>query len=86
MPKHVRNFWIETRIDGRQTKDASGPAAKDGGFETTIKIRNKGSVEVALKVVGRVNGAGNLLELDVYDGAGYSILSSAEQSRLMTER
>lgn len=39
MPRNVRNFWIEGRIDGRDSTFAAGPATKDGGFSLTIKQR-----------------------------------------------
>lgn len=65
MPKHVRNFWVETSIDGRETKDASGPAGHDGGFVTSIKVRENGTVRDALRIAGWSDGTGALvIEID----------------------
>ena len=38
MPRNVRNFWLNLSVDGKRTDVASGPVAKDGGFELRIKI------------------------------------------------
>ena len=32
----MRNFWIECEIDGKKTKLASGPRAKDGGMHIEL--------------------------------------------------
>ena len=52
MPQNVRNFWVDTQVDGRDSKLASGPVAKDGGFYTTIKIRRDGEVSEAVTING----------------------------------
>ena len=49
----VRNFYIDARIDGRQAKLAAGPRSKNGGFDLTIYIRNKGGIEEAITILGR---------------------------------
>ena len=48
------NFWIETEIDGRRTTDATGPRAKDGGFVTTVYVRNLGESVEALVIKGEM--------------------------------
>jgi hypothetical protein len=53
MPRNVRNFWIECEVDGRRTKVALGPQAKDGGFSLTVYQRSDGEVTKALQVQGR---------------------------------
>lgn len=40
--RNVRNFWAETRVDGKKTVDATGPRAKEGGLEILVKIRDRG--------------------------------------------
>jgi hypothetical protein len=52
MPRNVRNFWIVLDVDGR-TKVQPGPRTKDGGFASTIYMRDKGSVQAALYLRGR---------------------------------
>lgn len=36
MPRNVRNFWIEGRIDGRESVLKGGPKNKAGGFQTVF--------------------------------------------------
>ncbi len=50
----VRNWWVEVEIDGRITKLAGGPRAKDGEFTLTIRQRNRGQLSEVLVVDGRV--------------------------------
>lgn len=45
-----RNFWIELDIDGH-SRVASGPQSKDGGFDLTIKMRDKGEVSTAMIIL-----------------------------------
>ena len=56
----MRNFWIEATIDGKKTKLASGPRAKDGGFELTVRMRDKGTSVVGATVTGWVMHDGRL--------------------------
>ncbi len=44
MPRNVRNFWVELEVDGKKTKIATGPVAKDGGFHLRVLIREGGSI------------------------------------------
>jgi len=60
MPRNVRNFWIEAKVDGRKTPIAFGPQGKDGGFELTVHMRNKGEVERVLTMSGWVASNGML--------------------------
>ena len=50
MPRYVRNFWIEVYVDGRKTKIACGPRAKDGGALITIYQRSEGNVRKAAEI------------------------------------
>ena len=50
MPRNVRNFWIEVYVDGRKTKVACGPQAKDGGAFITIYQRSNGEVKKAAEI------------------------------------
>lgn len=62
----IRNFWTKTTVDGRQTALEGGPRAKDGGFETYIRVRDHGEKKVALIVEGYARTDGTLA-LVVYD-------------------
>ena len=61
----MRNFWIECEIDGKKTKLASGPRAKDGGFELTVKVRSNGESLRAVEIRGFVHSVTGKLILDV---------------------
>ena len=61
MPRVVRNFWIETEVDGRETRTETGPKNKDGGFEITIRMREDGSIITPMKIRGYVNPKGQLV-------------------------
>ena len=52
MPQNVRNFWIELSVDGKQTRVATGPRGKDGGFELTIRQRDKGDIITGMMIRG----------------------------------
>lgn len=52
MPRNVRNFWVEADIDGRRERLSGGPVARDGGFELTVYIRDRGSVRRAVEMRG----------------------------------
>jgi hypothetical protein len=62
-PRTVRNFWIETQADGVNTVQATGPRSKDGGFRTTIAMRNNGQVATAVEINGYVRTDGTLVLL-----------------------
>lgn len=64
-PRNVRNWWIEVEVDGRATKVALGPVARDGGFDLVVKMRSGGEVAEALWVTGRARGED--LTLRVWD-------------------
>jgi len=49
-PRTIRNFWLEAAIDGRRTRFAGGPRAKDGGMSLTLYQRSGGSVVRALEI------------------------------------
>ena len=50
MPKVVRNFWVAGEVDGRRSRIAGGPRARDGGISLTLYQRDDGEVATALKV------------------------------------
>lgn len=60
----TKNFWVETTVDGRKTKLASGPRAADGGFSTNIFMRADGERREVVHITGRVTSEGELV-LDV---------------------
>jgi len=67
MPRNVRNFWLNADIDGRRSRFASGPRARDGGFRLDIYHRERGDISPKpLRVSGRcVKGT---LSVTVEDG------------------
>jgi hypothetical protein len=70
MPRNVRNFWIQTQIDGRNSSIGAGPVRKDGGFDLTVYQRDAGEVRTALEIIGRAHDDGSLL-LRVSVGNGF---------------
>lgn len=62
MPRNVRNFWIEARIDGRADALVGGPVGKEGGFDLTILMRDKGEVctDGAIEILGRAFSDGTI--------------------------
>lgn len=60
MPRNVRNFWLELRVDGRATVIQAGPRAKNGGFHLTIKQRDEGNIVTSMIVTGIVTERGHL--------------------------
>ena len=46
----MRNFWLDSDIDGRQTSLSGGPRASDGGMNVTVRQRENGKSVVACKV------------------------------------
>lgn len=59
MPRNVRNFWIETSIEGRETIKA-GPRAKDGQIGIVIYMRQDGVPVRALEIDGLVTSDGQI--------------------------
>jgi hypothetical protein len=66
MPRNVRNFWLELKVDGKKSKVATGPVAKDGGFTLVVRQRCDGGITKAgtLRGVALLDGT---LKLD-WDG------------------
>ena len=46
----LRNFWVDARIDGRETELSGGPRSKDGGLYITLYQRENGSKMEALSI------------------------------------
>jgi hypothetical protein len=69
----MRNWWIEATIDGRKTKLAGGPQAKNGGFTLTVQQRSKGkSVEVmGVRGVIEPDGTLHLIQSGPESGGDY---------------
>jgi hypothetical protein len=80
MPVNVRNFWIEVEVDGKKTKVATGPRAKDGGFMMNVFQRNNGGVVRAGKLQGFAHSDGRLV-LAWWDSG-----SNEERTLFETER
>jgi len=50
MPRNVRNFWMEARVDDRESKITGGPVKKDGGLEIRLYQRDEKSVLDSLRI------------------------------------
>ena len=77
MPQFVRNFWIELSVDGKKTRVATGPRAKNGGFELAIRMRESGDIVTPVRIAG-ITHFDNSLELVIYHGS--SLRRSDEQT------
>jgi hypothetical protein len=65
----VRNFYLKADIDGRKTTLEGGPKNKEGGFDLTIYMRDKGSITTPVTINGReLNGK---LYLEIYINGEY---------------
>jgi len=84
MPRCVRNFWIETKVDGRKTQSSGqGPRGAGDGFTTTIYQRDQGDVCHVVEIVGNVTTDGRLIlyvapvssvvTVEPYGGMGFKI-------------
>jgi len=57
----VRNFWVETTVDGQKTILGGGPKSKTGGVEVRFLMRDKGGKKVVASVIGTADDEGNLV-------------------------
>lgn len=60
MPRNVRNFWLDLRVDGKSMAVQTGPRHKDGGFKLLIYMRDRGAVQYGLSIVGLCGPDGRL--------------------------
>jgi len=68
MPRNVRNFWLDGRIDGRSSRLEGGPQSKDGGFSLTIKQREDDGIIIAARIWGTADDDSRLrLHVEVAD-------------------
>lgn len=51
----IRNFYINGRVDGRETKITGGPARKDGGMGVTITQRSNGRIVETVEILSSYN-------------------------------
>ncbi len=65
MPSHVRNFWIDVDVDGRQTKIATGPRHDDGGLSIRLKQRTEKSGIIDVIAVNCIRRYGGILRTSV---------------------
>lgn len=75
----VRNFWIDVRVDGRETKLAGGPRSKDGGATVMIYQREIGGIRTAFQIKCKATPSGNLIT-SVFDDEG-KLLTSFQTTR-----
>ena len=59
----IKNWWIETRSDGKDWVKRSGPPERDGGFRTVTWQRSKGKAEIVLVVEGKASGDDLILKI-----------------------
>lgn len=67
----MRNFWLETKVDGRKSILTGGPRNKDGGMTTKIYVRDCGESVLAYKIVCRE--CDHDLIIMIYDAEGHLI-------------
>lgn len=53
---HLRNFWIESKIDGRKAKITGGPRAGNGGFDLQVRMRDNASSKMVVGMSGYYKG------------------------------
>lgn len=46
----VRNFWVESQVDGRRTPIKGGPARKDGGLDLQLFQREDGAITQPIEI------------------------------------
>lgn len=68
MPKNVRNFWIELDVDGKASRVATGPKARNGGFTLTVKMRQNGGIITPVTI----RGDGSMVDIE---GALYLMIN-----------
>ena len=52
----MRNFWIESDVDGRESKVASGPRRNDGRMSTRLYVNSQGASTQAVYLGCDPNG------------------------------
>lgn len=67
----MRNFWLETKVDGRKSILTGGPRNKDGGMTTKLYVRDCGESVLAYKIVCRE--CAHDLIIMIYDAEGHLI-------------
>lgn len=66
----TRNFWVQGRIDGRQTEITGGPARKDGGMVLDIWQRVDGERLCIASIECRAHGDDLVTYFGVADDQG----------------
>ena len=68
----VRPFYIESNIEGRETRLSGGPRRKDGYMRTVITQRDKGNIITAFSIECRTEIVDGVHKLgsSVYDSNG----------------
>lgn len=87
MPRNVRNFWIDLRVDGKATRVETGPVSKEGGFEARVLMRHNGSVVDAASLWGNCDADGNIhLHFRPERGASFKYDATDGQISIFTKR
>ena len=76
----IRNFWMETNVDGRESVVSGGPRSKDGGMTAVFHIRNKGGSQKALVVNCFANDDG-ALKINIFDAQKRETVYTIETER-----
>lgn len=76
----IRNFWMTSEVDGKDTAITGGPRSKDGGMISQFHIRNKGGSQRALTIYCMVNNEGKL-QIDIFDAQKKKIVYTIETER-----
>ena len=76
----IRNWWIQTMIDGKGTK-STGPTRREDGFSLNVFQREGGESVLAVKIEGFVERQGGQLRLEIRDSEGKRIAEDVVTSR-----
>jgi hypothetical protein len=74
MSKHIRNFWVEGKIDGRESKMTGGPISKTGGLNLTIYQRENNAIATAFEIECKATYGGTLIT-SIFDSNGNKLYS-----------
>lgn len=75
----MRNFWVDTKIDGRETPLSGGPRAKDGHMVIDIYQRNNGESLNVFTIHCEPSLDGKTLNTYIVDENGTTVLERVTQ-------
>jgi hypothetical protein len=83
-PRNVRNWWIESTINGKNTGHHFGPIGREGEFSLKIYQRKEGKAIVAAFLMG--HQAKGILDLKLVLTDDKGIPTGPPQTIKVTER